>query len=220
MIFKFNKECNQIYSLHFESQKEMCMTFLRYQEYYESDNPNFQFKKFTIEEYKNWYIQAKGKFSYCEDWAGFNFPVSIIHEVHELGIDDYNRYDSLMKGIAEYINEDSKGQASYLIGFFGKQKSALKHEMAHGLFYICEDYKNDIQQLFNSLSDNIKLGIKDTIMKAGYAESSVIDEFQAYIVDNWGKYIWRAKRRPKELINADKKVKEIYNKYKIILDKT
>jgi hypothetical protein len=71
-----------IHLLVFDNQYDLASTFLRFQEHYES--PEFAGKVFTLDEYKNWYINHSpraskdGVFTYYEDWNGFNIPSKIL----------------------------------------------------------------------------------------------------------------------------------------------
>jgi hypothetical protein len=55
------------------------MTFLRYQEFYESPSKKFRGKSYKLLDFMKWYASENdGIFTYPRDWAGFNFPGSII----------------------------------------------------------------------------------------------------------------------------------------------
>ena len=61
-----------IYHVSFPNQYLLAATFLRFQEHYES--PKFRGRIFDWEEFMDWYAEQKGKFSYLQDWSGFNLP--------------------------------------------------------------------------------------------------------------------------------------------------
>ena len=61
-----------IFLARFATQYELASTFLRFQEYAESSR--FAGRIFSIEEFMDWYASQFGKFSYFEDWTGFNVP--------------------------------------------------------------------------------------------------------------------------------------------------
>ena len=61
-LFKINKLYTtakgfSLYHLVFKSRYEMAMFYLRYQEFYESINPEFRGKSFTYLDYMSWYTQ-------------------------------------------------------------------------------------------------------------------------------------------------------------------
>ena len=59
--------------------------------------------------------------------------------------------------------------------------SVLAHEMAHGMWYIDPSYKNEMSSLLNSIPKEEFDKLKKIIFDVGYAESSLIDECQAYL---------------------------------------
>jgi hypothetical protein len=222
-MFKFKKECDRVYSLHFDTQEELCKTFLRYQEFEESTNADFKGKKFTIKSFKKWYSKnlGNGKFSYLTDWAGFNISVDIIDQIHKMGIDDPNARDEFMHAISSLIKEENKGKSCYLIGLYGSGQYAAKtlcHELAHALFYLSKEYRAEIKKIFNTLPVDVQKKIEQNLVVIGYDKSCVIDEFQAYLIEDNFKYVW-PENKPIELKNAHKKVKKIYNIKKKILNK-
>ena len=54
-----------IFHLKFNSQQELAETFLRFQEHYES--PKYRGKVFTLGEFRKWYTDVHGSFSYYQD---------------------------------------------------------------------------------------------------------------------------------------------------------
>src|SRR5208337_624717 len=126
-----------IWHLHFSKQYDLNMHFLRYQEFYE--NPKFRNKSVALVDIMDWYSKhiGKGNFTYAKDWAGFNFPGKYIFEVHQKGIEDINRYDRLMLGIAEFIASKENSDAWYIIGTSEEDDEladTFNHELAHGIF--------------------------------------------------------------------------------------
>ena len=69
-----------IYILNFETQYELCMSFVRMQEFYES--PKFKGKYFTLEQYMDYWSKefGKGSFTYPSVWNGFNLPGKVLAE--------------------------------------------------------------------------------------------------------------------------------------------
>jgi hypothetical protein len=61
-----------------DSQEELGNTFIRFQEFYESPNPNFLGKIFTLGMVRQWYSVKYGADTYHHDWTGFNFPSRIL----------------------------------------------------------------------------------------------------------------------------------------------
>src|SRR6266481_838206 len=116
MKYKVKQVKNRIYLAEFESHYDLCMFFLRYQEFYESPNPKFRGKTFELLDFMEWYAKdRKGCFTYPIDWGGFNLPSKIISKVHSLGITDKNKYDDEMFRLHGRLEKESNGDY-YLIG--------------------------------------------------------------------------------------------------------
>lgn len=184
-IFNIKEVKPGIFLFEFSNCEEMCMHFLRYQEYYESSSPKFRGKKFTIEAFKKWYSKkyGLGSFTYVIDWSGFNLPGHIIKEVHDLGIDDHNKYDSEMWKAWNECNTKSisdNRNKFYIIGTT-KNSSALNHEVAHGYFYLYSEYKKEMTKLVKSLDPLIRKKFNTALKKLGYTPKVYIDETQAYM---------------------------------------
>ena len=60
------------FHLIFGKQTDMTLSLLRLQEYYES--PEFCGKRFTLEEFIEWYIDKFHEFSYITETGGMNIP--------------------------------------------------------------------------------------------------------------------------------------------------
>ena len=67
----------QIYHLSFSNFYLLCSTLARFQEHYES--PKLHGKSFDFETFADAYAKKKDDtFSYYEDFAGFNFPSTVL----------------------------------------------------------------------------------------------------------------------------------------------
>jgi hypothetical protein len=193
-MFQLKKMRKGVYMLSFTNHIDLCYSFMRYQEFYESTNPRFYGKTFTWAEYIRWYTITNKKegsnphaFYYASDWSGFNHPVEVIGKVHDLGISDPNHYDDIMYGIYKMIMTEC--DKAYLIGAV-PGTSTEKHELTHAAFYLLPEYKNKvvsaIQKTHNAsqkyLNDRRKLieGMTDVLFKMGYATSSIVDEINAF----------------------------------------
>ncbi|OGZ16930.1 MAG: hypothetical protein A3H76_05890 [Candidatus Lloydbacteria bacterium RIFCSPLOWO2_02_FULL_54_12] len=71
-----------VWRLSTRSRKLLAMTFVRMQEYYESGSPRFRGRIFTLGEFKDWYRKERGRWSYANDWSGFNVPSYAVHAVY------------------------------------------------------------------------------------------------------------------------------------------
>lgn len=194
---------------------DLAMLFLRYQEYYESDNNRFFRRKFTIAEFMSAYTKLNNSivFDYPDAWAGFNVPVPMIDAVFALGIEDFNFYDHLMKGIVQMIKNDSGTNDCYLIGV-DPEGEAFGHELAHGLYYTNEAYRAEISRLFfvfNTDHKNHYQELERRLIKTGYAASVIQDELHAYTVDTDVADFWLD--APSEMVQLQTDVRRVFEKY-------
>jgi len=159
-----------------DSQEELGRTFIRFQEYYESPNPEFRGKIFTLGVVRQWYSVKYGADTYHHDWTGFNFPSRILLPFKQ------GLFDPLTSEEIELLNLFKYRHDSFYI--MGAQNSAtLRHELSHALYDSNEKYRNEI----DSYIKKNKRGLAKTrkyILDKGYAEEVINDEIQAYITDN------------------------------------
>ena len=159
-----------------DSQEELGRTFIRFQEYYESPNPEFRGKIFTLGVVRQWYSIKYGADTYHHDWTGFNFPSRILLPFKQ------GLFDPLTSEEIELLNLFKYRHDNFYI--MGAQNSAtLRHELSHALYDSNEKYRNEI----DSYIKKNKRGLAKTkqyILDKGYAEEVINDELQAYITDN------------------------------------
>jgi hypothetical protein len=171
----------RIFFLQFKRQYDLCMTFLRYQEFYES--PKFRGKAFQILDFMEWYSReyGDGSFTYPKDWAGFNIPSHIIKQVWDLGIADRNLYDYHMKEVYQQCVKQYPDGKFYLIGTTSTKGSIMRHEIAHGMFYLNQDYRKEMIKLIKKLDASFYQSMCATLKNLGYCKQVWIDECQAYL---------------------------------------
>ena len=186
--YKLKEFIKGILLAEFESRFDLAMTFLRYQEYYESANPKFKGKQFTIIDYIQWYSKNNNNiFTYADDWVGFNIPSLVIDEVQNNltgkgPIVDKNKYDDVMKSISNKCRgKVFTYQSFYLIGAFKGETSIIKHEVAHGLYTVNPEYKERMDKLHSELSPQSKKALEKEFLDLGYHKSVWKDEAQAFL---------------------------------------
>lgn len=179
--FKIKEVKPNIFLFEFSNNYDMCMYFMRYQEFYESPSPKFRGKSFEIFDFMRWYSlkYGKGAFTYPDDWDGFNIPGDIIPNVWKLGIQDRNIYDYEMMMAWSGCKAKAKGKF-YIIGTV-KGNKALNHEIAHGFFYLYPEYKKEMKKLVSELSVPILDKINISLQNMGYTPKVYVDEAQAYM---------------------------------------
>lgn len=159
-----------------DSQEELGRTFIRFQEFYESPNPDFKGKIFTLGMVRNWYSVKYGADTYHHDWTGFNFPSRVLIPFKQ------GLFDPLTSEETELINLFKYRHDSFYI--MGAQNNAtLRHELCHALYDSNQKYRNEID---NYIKKNYKALSKARkyILDKGYAKEVLNDELQAYITDN------------------------------------
>lgn len=164
-----------------DSQAELGLTFMRFQEHYESPNPDFKNKIFTSGQLKAWYSSTYGGDTYHHDWQGFNFPSSVLVPFKQGLFDPLTPEEQELLSFFRYRHDKF-----YIIG--ANDKAVLRHELAHAL------YSNDIQyaKKINELCTKFKKALTKTrkyILDKGYHEDVLNDEIQAYVTDNDDEFI-------------------------------
>lgn len=228
-MFELKKIRNGIYHISFDTNKDLALSFFRYQEYYESPFEKIHNKNFTLIEHINEYVKnyqtEKGLWTYWNDWGGFNIPAHIIKEVHDNGIKDYNHYDSLMDGIYGLAMGDAKSSRAYLIGTSKTFTSGiknysetkyLKHELTHAMFYLNEEYSNNVKIILGEATANYSNSLWKFLYKAlrdSYADNVIEDEINAYITTGEGEYFKKLpKKLTKQMNLLRKKLKALHKK--------
>jgi hypothetical protein len=181
MIFNIIEIKPRIFFFEFKDYYTLGMHFVRYQEFYESTSDKFRGKSFKLLDYMRWYQKeyGNGVFSYPKDWYGYNFPGNIIKQVNDLGIMDRNDYDDSM--LEAYNKCLEKYSDFYIIGAIKDDDVTLKHELAHGLFYLSKPYKEEMISLINKIPSKIYNNICQKFIENGYNESVHMDETQAFL---------------------------------------
>ena len=183
------------------SQKELGETFIRFQEYYESNNPNFKNKIFTLGQVKQWYSEKDGFDSYSDYWIGFNCP-SVALEPFWYGL-----FDPLTPQEKELLDALRYRQDSfYIIG--AQEQSVLRHELSHALYGYSEKYRNEINSYIKKNAKRFSK-IQKYILDHGYCKHVLNDEIQAYVTDNDDRFILN--NLDPDLISG---INKIYQRYK------
>ncbi len=148
-------------------------TFLRFSEHYESEK--FRGKTFSLEEFKEWYTEQRGKFDYYTYWDGFNMPSSVLKPFYAGKFDPLSREEKKLLDACE--NLEGK---FYLIGTDGTQ-GTLKHEIAHGLYYTRPSYRRDVRAALKNVDVS---EVEEFCKRENHHLSVWADETQAYIMAN------------------------------------
>lgn len=185
-----------------DSQEELGLTFMRFQEHYESDNPLFRGGVFTQGQLKQWYSEIYGANNYHTTWVGFNFPSSVLMPFKEGLFDPLTTEEQRLLDLFKYRSDNF-----YIIG--AQSTSTLRHELSHALYASNLKYKLEIDSFLHKNQKKLKK-TNSYILQKGYCKEVLNDEIQAYITDN----------DDNELINITcptvlAGVNKIFNKYNI-----
>ena len=110
---------DHIYTVVIEDGHARAMTFLRPQEFYESQFEEIVKKQFKFSRFQDVYKQHYGKqeFTYGEDWTGFNIPSTILEEcMFNIPSDEINTYDKIMLSIINSIKNIEGDNKYYILG--------------------------------------------------------------------------------------------------------
>ncbi len=174
-VFATNEVEPGIIHLVFKDQKTLNTTFMRFQEYYES--PKFKGRVFSRKKFKRWYrSEHDGYFTYYQDWVGFNIP--------DYALDPFLRgeFKKLTKTEKQVLDVfRSREDNFYVIASVEGEKDVVAHEVSHGRFYLNEDYRHDVRE---AIRKHNTLNIQSWLLKAGYDDSVLPDEINAYVLND------------------------------------
>lgn len=213
--YKITEVRPNIFHVAFKDQYDMCMTFLRAQETYESPNLKFRNKVWNKTEFMRWYAKAfgNGVFSYPNDWGGFNVPSSILRFVDKnTSTEEFDEYDkTLLQGIGGYIFEEYglhyADDKFYLIGTLEGDGEIIHHEVAHGFWYTVPAYKKEMLALVKKMKPALRKKLCKELAKIGYTKQVFDDECQAYMSTGLSEKFGMT------LKGEDKPFIEVFNKY-------
>lgn len=194
----------RVFHLEFDSWRELSMTFVRYQEFYESKYDNIRDSRFTLVQQMGAYCREYLKcndstWSWTSDWSGFNIPAETIKQVHDLGIPDPNHYDSLMLGIYGMIMCETFNMNAYIIGTYIDKKnkkleaSMLRHEMTHAMYYINNDYRNKVVDALSAIDEKLRQDLIKALSDQNYPPKTALDEINAYLTTGTMGYFTKIK---------------------------
>ena len=214
----------------FPNQYELASTFIRLQEFYESPYKEIKGKYFELDQYMDLYVkdQKDNKFTYFEDWNGFNVPGNIIQEFKDKFEEhftnkEYDLFQSLRKSGKTY-DKSWKGckkihkEKYYIIAVVDKGKDTIQHEIAHGLYYLNKDYKREMNKLIKQMLLPLRSRAEIYLKKTGYCKAVLKDELQAYFatgLDKGMSSIW-CKLIYWSYINKIKRLFKIYGIFAIL----
>lgn len=191
MAYRFYQVKPGIFLLEVNGNESLAMTFLRTQEFYESVNPAFQGKEFTLDEYKAWYKTQSdtGEFTYGEDWIGFNVPSPVIEECYRVNKERtvYDERFLSFCNLCTILSQEQGLDNYYLLGVRMNDTQTLDHEIAHGMFTVNQDYRRDMLSKVEQMDAQKRNMLYAWLTKKGYAKSVHDDEIQAFLATGLNK---------------------------------
>jgi hypothetical protein len=195
------------------------MLFCRVQEFYESPNPQFRGKNFSIWDYIEWYSREhRDVFTYTFDWGGFNIPLKTAWDCYEKLREHESPYDEVMESIIRTIElkmfnkKNTRNWNAYIIGADSTDSDTFEHEICHGLYATNKEYKLLVDEVTETISTKDYLTFKNNLIKMGYTDGVIDDEIQAYLSTNY-EYTKFSK-------GVSKKVcKQLHKQYKAIFER-
>jgi hypothetical protein len=172
-----------VYHVVFDNQRDLAMSMMRLQEYYEGPCDEIRGNYFTLEQFMHYFTDRCGEFGYTHQWSGFNVPGHIVEEWLEL----FTQFAPLLSKEQQMhaaVSALRAGSTSkwYLIATTGKLDSrTVKHEIAHARYYLSEDYRAACDQLMVDITPGDLNMLTDTLLRMGYNPVVITDEIQAYL---------------------------------------
>jgi len=209
----------KVFLVGIENSYDLAMTFCRVQEFYESPYKEIKGKPFTMMEFQRIYSMRRedGCFTYPIDWAGFNVPSDVIHQLYYSDkIEDKNQYDNvfynILNEIGDYVEMDDK---YYVIGSDPLSKTTIDHEVAHAFYYLYPFYKKDVNKVINKIPVKIFNKFRDALYELRYSSKVLKDEIQAYLLTDLEIINKSLNKKESKIINQlSKEINEINKQYK------
>ena len=219
--FEIREIYPNIIQLTYEKRYDLCMSFLRLQEYYES--PEFKGRFFELEEYMDWWQKntGRGEFNYPNCWSGFNLPGPIVNEwIDKFGFkidsrdgwEDWARWLNLRSGIRlkeQCLLDAVLKKVKYDLGRLSKcyvigvskddgaesRSKVIAHEVAHAFYTLYPDYKKNCQKLIDEIRNS--QGGKKLYENACKALSSL--GYHKDVFDDELQALWSTRKTAKSL---------------------
>jgi len=205
--YKIEEVRPNVFAVIVKDHYHRAMLFCRVQEFYESPNPQFRGKNFSIWDYIEWYSREHHDiFTYTFDWGGFNIPLKTAWECYEgkekgtKKMNDCVRsmpdswkspYDEVMKDIIWNIEskmfnkKNTRNMNAYIIGAPTTEDETFEHEVCHGLYATNKEYKVLVDEITETIEWQDYLKFEGNLLDMGYTASVIPDEIQAYLSTNY-----------------------------------
>jgi hypothetical protein len=213
--YKIEEVRPNVFAVIVKDHYHRAMLFCRVQEYYESPNPEFRGKNFSIWDYIEWYSREHGDvFTYTFDWGGFNIPLNVAESCYSklLKKGEFTPYDLEMNYIVKTIRGMVGNGKAYIIGAPSTDDDTFEHEVCHGLYTTNKEYKELVDEITETIEWQDYLKFEKNLFDMGYTAAVILDEIQAYLTTNY-EYTKFSKGVSK------RKCKALHKEYKKVFDK-
>ena len=221
--YKIEEVRPNVFAVIVKDHYHRAMLFCRVQEYYESPNPEFRGKNFSIWDYIEWYSRRNNDvFTYTYDWGGFNIPLKTAWDCYEKLKETETPYDKVMDEIIRTIEmtmfnkKNTRNWNAYIIGADSTESDTFEHEICHGLYATNKDYRELVDEVTIAIPLKDYQTFRKNLLKMGYNGIVIDDEIQAYLSTNY-EYSKFSKGVSKKLCKElHKQYKQIFNRYENI----
>jgi hypothetical protein len=221
--YKIEEVRPNVFAVIVKDHYHRAMLFCRVQEYYESPNPEFRGKNFSIWDYIEWYSRRNNDvFTYTYDWGGFNIPLKTAWDCYEKLKETETPYDKVMDEIIRTIEmtmfnkKNTRNWNAYIIGADSTESDTFEHEICHGLYATNKDYRELVDEVTIAIPLKDYQTFRKNLLKMGYNGIVIDDEIQAYLSTNY-EYSKFSKGVSRKLCKElHKQYKQIFNRYENI----
>ena len=207
MKYEVKKISPCIFAVVVPDDYDRAMLFCRVQEFYES--PKFKNSSFSIWDYFRWYSKKNsGCFSYVKDFVGFNLPLFAAKACYQVNKTETPYDEEMIKIVDELF---VPGERKYLIGVDSLKNSTFDHELCHALYYTNTEYKNEMDEITDSVSKFNVGRFKRNLKSVGYCLGVWKDEIQAYMATEISNKLTKGMNNTKPL---HKRYRTVFKRYK------
>lgn len=188
---RISKLTSNIYILTFSSRYELCMSFVRINEF--CDSPRFKNKVFTLDEFMDYWVKKNNSkcFEYPAKWNAFGLSCKdLLDWFSQFKMEQGKVRDKEKKIIEKILTKVSVDalRKTYLIAMYNghskrEKKRLLEHEIAHAMYFLDPVYRSSCNALIDKIDRKSLRLIKRTLFSMGYSSGKgvVWNEIQAYL---------------------------------------
>lgn len=211
--YRANLLNGNILHLEFDNIKDQTIALFRPSEYYESPHKAINGKVFSYEDFFVNYVKPNGEMTFFKDWPAFNIPGHVMLEFANLFPFKSNYEEHVYDLI--YNNIDVK-KPFYIISNIKGDIEGYEHELAHAIWYLNENYKDEMRNCFKVITPLVDRKVMDGFKEIGYPmkiKSIITDELQSWLATS-------TKQTFKDEFNLTmKEVGKIHKQFREVFDR-